>query len=422
MSDETVETKPWALLAYTVADDHSGGDPIDAPVKKELKAMCDAADFGQVSIAAQVDFKNTSGVFRASLVTQPETRDFEDVSAEDHPLWRQILGQLEGSALRVQMDKTDLNSARADVFRDFLRFGVQQCPADRYLVFVYGHSSGPMGLFYDRDSQKHVPNTMRLNDLAESVRAVDGRAAVVVFRDCFMNTLETAYQFKGVAEFLIASQSEVPIAGIWPWMALMTTLMPGAGSDHVARALAMQLGSFLDAKANRDPFADAPISLIDLNAAEATAGPLKALADALEEARRDPERCGACARALDGARVGYENDPSRPGDPALLDVPTMCKNLEQLGADPVAGPARSLGDVVRSRLVRWHHAQKDRYYGTSIYYKPVKPKDIEMSVMQAGDEEEAEKDAACYRQLALSVATGWDRVALNPLIDPSGAS
>jgi cysteine peptidase C11 family protein len=422
MSDETVETKPWALLAYTVADDHSDGDPIDAPVKEELKAICDAADFGQVSIATQVDFKNISGIFRSSVIAPPEERGFEDVAAEDYPLWRQILDQLEGSALRVQMDKTDLNSARGDVFRDFLRFGVQECPAERYVVFVYGHSSGPMGLFYDRDSQKHVPNTMRLNDLADSVRALDGRAAVVVFRDCFMNTLETAYQLRGAAEFMIASQSEVPIAGIWPWTALMTTLMPGAGSDHVARALAMQLGSFLDAKANRDPFADAPISLIDLSAADATAGPLKALADALEEARRDPERNAACARALDGARVGYENDPSRPGDPALLDVPTMCKNLEQLGSDPVAGPAAALGDVVRSRLVRWHHAQKDRYYGTSIYYKPVKAKDIEMSVMQAGDEEEAEKDAAYYRQLALSVATGWDRVALNPLIDPSGES
>ena len=32
MSDETLKAKPWALLAYTVADDESGGDPIDAVV------------------------------------------------------------------------------------------------------------------------------------------------------------------------------------------------------------------------------------------------------------------------------------------------------------------------------------------------------------------------------------------------------
>jgi hypothetical protein len=37
--------KPWAVLAYTVADDKSGGSNLDAAAKIELKALCDAADF-----------------------------------------------------------------------------------------------------------------------------------------------------------------------------------------------------------------------------------------------------------------------------------------------------------------------------------------------------------------------------------------
>ena len=272
-----------------------------------------------------------------------------------------------------------------------------------------------MGLFYDTDANRPDPNTLRLNDLAGSMQAVDGRASIVVFRDCFMNTVETAFQLRGIGEFMIASQSVAPIAGIWPWLNFLAALLPSAESGEVARALAIQLARFLDEPVNRRPFADVPIALLDLAETDRITEPLKALAAALEEARRDPSRCRACANALEGARVGYPDDPSNPGDPALLDVPTMCDNLQRLGPDPVAGPARALGDVVRTRLVRWHHSQLGRYQGTSIYYKPVKAKDLERSYIQAGTEDDAKNDAAAYSHLALNEATGWHRIALNPL-------
>jgi hypothetical protein len=72
-------------------------------------------------------------------------------------------------------------------------------------------------------------------------------------------------------------------------------------------------------------------------------------------------------------------------------------------------------------VVAWHHSQKDRYRGISLYYKPVRPKDIERSYIEAGDEAEREKDAASYKVLSLSEATGWHRIALDPLT-PSGKS
>src|SRR6266498_1381504 len=121
--------KPWAVLAYTVADDKSGGSVLDAAAKIELKALCDAADFDQVNVAAQVDFKHTCGVYRGVLTEKP--RDFEEVSPADHPLWRSIVGTLTRSRLRVLLEKTDLNAARADVLQDFLRFGQRDCPAER---------------------------------------------------------------------------------------------------------------------------------------------------------------------------------------------------------------------------------------------------------------------------------------------------
>jgi hypothetical protein len=416
----TARRKPWALLAYTVADDKGGGSSLDVAAREELKAICDAADFGRLSVAAQVDFKRTSGVFRGSLTTPPpKGRDFEPVTADRHPLWRKILGGVKQSVLKVEAEASDLNAARASVLQQFLRFGERECPADRYLIYFYGHAYGPMGLFYDAASNQRDPNTLRLNNLAGSIEKVEGRAAVVLFRDCFMNTLETAYQLHDVAEFMIATQAEAPIAGVWPWKAFLEALDPDAAPVDAALTVAIRLGEFLDHPPNRGPFGDVPFSLIDLDAVSSIAGPLKALTSALERARGDSRRASACARALERARIGFPDDQSQPGDPALIDVVTMCEGLEALGDDPAAAPAAALGDLVRRRVVRWHHSQQGRFKGISLYYKPVKPEDIERSYIQAGSDEDAARDAAYYEELALSEATGWHRVALDPLAAPA---
>ena len=113
--------------------------------------------------------------------------------------------------------------------------------------------------------------------------------------------------------------------------------------------------------------------------------------------------------------MGSPESGKIPGDPALLDVPTMCGRLAALKGDPVAAAAVALGRVVGSRLVRWHHSQTRHHLGTSLFYKPVRPDDLRRSYLQAEDETVANDDAAHYRALALSKATGWHRIALDPL-------
>jgi len=343
MDAAPVARKPWAVLAYTVADDKGTGDSLDDAAKEELKALCDAADFGRMSVAAQVDFKHTRGVFRSVLTeAPPKTRGFESIPADSHPLWRAIKARLDRSKLRVLKDVADLNASRANVLRNFPRFGQHECPADRYVIFFYGHGYGPIGLFFDADSDDPaVRTTMEMTSLSASLQAVGERAAVIVFRSCMANTLETAYQLRDAGEYMLASQSLVPVAGIWPWRSFLSQLTPDTTSEAVALAIGDQLATFLETPANRDPFADVPYSIVDLAAAGAIAGPLKAIADALEAARTDAARAAACAAALEAARIGFPDDVASPGDPAMLDVPTMCEHLAKLDPDPVAAPARA---------------------------------------------------------------------------------
>src|SRR4051794_3291601 len=191
--------KPWAVLSYVVADDRANGSSLDRAAEGEIKAICNAADFGKVSVAVQVDFKRRPGVFRATLLERQEPRRFERIVWEEDSLWRRILGKVEHSQAQVQMETKDLNAARAKVFEQFLRYGEEECPADRYLIMFYGHAAGPMGLFYDSDTDECDPVTLRLTSLADALETGAGRATIVLFRDCFMNTLETAYQLRNVS-------------------------------------------------------------------------------------------------------------------------------------------------------------------------------------------------------------------------------
>ena len=434
--------KPWALLAYTVADDYTEGAVVDVPAQNELKAIFESCAERQVSVAAQVDFKSIPGVIRAS-VREPVLagdRAFDELPPEKYPLWLEILkkkdardsapGEPESLTGRLPLqaallakrkvtvgrERIDLHSARKQVLQDFLRAAQRSCPAEQYVLFVYGHSAGPMGLFWDRGPRNQVPSTLRINHLAASIAAMQRRAALVMFRDCFMGALEAVFQLQGISDFMLASQTQVPIAGEWPWRDLLGTLTRRATPRTVATKLAANLGvfleGFLDGPLNRDgsriKFEDAPMALLDLTRASAIAAPLKELSTALGEARKDPRRRTACAAALETARMAY------PGDPAMLDVLTMCENLAALKPDPVARPAMRLGKTVQA-LLRWTHSRTGRYRGVGLFYLPATSKLAAESNIVAGDEDGLAADAAYYARLALSRATGWHRVALNPL-------
>jgi hypothetical protein len=405
------------VLAYTVADDKGTGNSLDTAAKEELKALFDAADFGSVRVAAQVDFKHTQGVYRAALKHRDDMSAPQPPGADPgkYPLWRQIVGKLRGeSHLELRFMK-ESNAAASDVLRDFLRFGRTACPAERHFISFYGHAQGPMGLFFDADTNTNAKNTLRLNDLADSIAQADQRASVVMFRDCFMSALETACQLQHVAEFIIASQSLMPIAGVWPWAHFVDSLMPSASTLDQSRAVARGLSRFLDVPAHRRPFATVPVTVTDVNGVEAVIRPFAALVAELEEARHDARRCAACADALERSRIGFPDDHERPGDPALIDLLNLCERLEALAPDPVAPRAAAVADILRTDVVRWHHSGSRRYRGVSVYYKPTTRRDFKRSNIQWEDGPDADEDARYYRQLALSARTGWDRIALNPL-------
>lgn len=423
----------WSVLAYTIGDDKGGFHAIDQSTENDVAAICRAADLGRMRVALQLDLKRHPGVYRATLTPRPrpsglegrkrrattrkarQRRAFHDVDPRKRNLWRDIAHKLEQSDVRLQEDRTHLDAASGGVLRRFLDFGRRACPAERFILHFSGHSFGPMGMFYDSRTGASSPHVLRLTHLARALASKDGPIEVVLFRDCFMDTLEAAFELHGAVRFMIATQAQAPILGVWPWLNLLSALTPSVDSADAARSLALQMEDFFSHKSGLGALHVVPCALIDIASAQQVTRPLERLVGALSRARLDTARRRACGRALERARLGQNLGYSRPGDPALLDVPTMCRNLQELRDDPVAPLAKAFGDVIQSRVITSFHVSRGPFRGLALYYRPTTRQDLKKSFIQAGDERDRLSDERYYRTLALSRLTGWDQIALNPL-------
>jgi hypothetical protein len=176
------------------------------------------------------------------------------------------------------------------------------------------------------------------------MNAASARVEMVLFQDCWMSTLETAYELQDTVHYIVASQSLVPIGyyqnnlgAVWPYQDLINTLL--REQDFSGQAFKV-LGKFfrnedlpsLPASANADfnswPNVTVPFTLLDLgpNPGDVSAtltGPLQQLVSALQP-------LGLNGRHLlipAAAKVDVSGGTLHAGDVALVDVLTLCGNL-----------------------------------------------------------------------------------------------
>jgi hypothetical protein len=231
-----------------------------------------------------------------------------------------------------------------------------------------------------------------------------------------MSTLETAYQLKDKADFMIASQAlVVPIEG-WPYEELFACLAAGSksGTETIARGLAETLGFFHDFARNRraDPTAtkptrvainEVPYAALDVRKIGGVEEPLKQLVSTLAHLR-------GAARAE--ARAALER--ASRGDSALLDVMLFCNNLRKLtNLDlEVREQAESVRQAVRECLVL-HRPEQSGFTGVSAFYFPATTGDQTDSHIALFTHPDH------YSLLELSKATKWHRIALENVPVPA---
>jgi hypothetical protein len=371
-----MEKKPWSVFVYLVADDQVGSpaNSLDAVAESELDLMFDAVDRRNMHLAVQVDFRDKQRVWR-HLERRPLTSLPESSAADPRTLDR------------------------------FFEWAFESCPAQRYLVLFWGHAFGTAGLF--PDSAPTAPGSRDLLSVKELGRVLtrvndtyaDHPVEALLFKNCCLSNLETAYQLQDCARVMVASQARLPARG-WPYDGLFNELRSGNDIERIARRLTRQLANFY---ADTQPNRDVPVTSLRLNVARELRSPLGALVEELRSLRST-----SVTQWENTARTALRR-AAVVGDSALPDVVSFCRHLRSPDGPyrrRLSETAQALEHVVNRQLVLSHYSKTSGFNGVGVFYRSADAIARSQSIVADVT------DLAEYRRLALCQDTNWNEIAI----------
>ncbi len=113
--------------------------------------------------------------------------------------------------LRLEQNLDKLNMVESETLSDFLKWGKETYPADRYGVIFWNHGGGTMLGF---GADEYYPGEyLGLDRFAQAMKDAEISLDFVGFDACMMGTIEMAYLMEPYADYLIASEDVEPGSG-----------------------------------------------------------------------------------------------------------------------------------------------------------------------------------------------------------------
>lgn len=206
--------KEWTVLFYLCGSDLESDHGFASQDLEEIQ-MCkapvrfaDALSAAEGAVAAQsrneVNLLIETG---GSRQWHTEALDFS-ISSDSVQRWRyDYVNQSFSREATLPLQ----SMAEPDTLSDFIRWGVRTCPAKKYALVLWDHGGGAKtGLFID---ELYDGDTMYIDEIGDALRDGGVHFEAVLFDACMMANLETAYQIRESASWMIASEEIVPGEG-----------------------------------------------------------------------------------------------------------------------------------------------------------------------------------------------------------------
>jgi hypothetical protein len=260
--------KEWTVMFYLASD-----NPLAPSVVSQLKAIKQAGFHPDANVIAQFDPQTVgtpTHIFEVNLINKLKNHGAPNIGfSGDDPfirnlledkLWRDQLTRDGNTLLRDKL-KEVLESRINDIEYDppvppndrtptvpgrtgsstelsprqslenFLRFCVSRYPAEHYMLFILGHGvivGNDIFLFDEHaDNQTSTLSLVELGqvltDFTQEVKYQESTFELVGFHSCSVSSLEVAYELKGTANYMLASQGPA-FVGSWPYRPILIRL------------------------------------------------------------------------------------------------------------------------------------------------------------------------------------------------------
>lgn len=117
------------------------------------------------------------------------------------------------SGLELSRSIEDRRATQPEALTEFIRWGKQNAPADRYILVLWDHGFGVQGGF-GRDELQDG-KSMPVSDLQQAIIESETYFDIIAFDACLMGGVETLYALRDCGKYMIASQQTTPACGFY---------------------------------------------------------------------------------------------------------------------------------------------------------------------------------------------------------------
>lgn len=373
-----VSAQPWTFLFYLAGDDDSNGGTLPRRFQQVITELQQANLPNNVNVAIMIDYNDKAA-------TTGDTYYIHTYRQNGQTQWREKL-------LIGEMAMNEATNLRA-----FVQRGQQQFPDTRYYLAVADHGQAVVGMAWDKTSAADGSAYLRTKALGAALALASTgqndpalqKLDILHLDACSMNLLETAYELKGAANYLISSQYLA--WDVFPYAAYVTSAANNPSGGTLAQQIAQSYATTI--KEWRRPFPahqgyPYTISVLDLTKVEAATQALSRLADALGaqvQASADGNSYFNPPRLASQVFTSDRDHRNEADEDFYVDLPDWLTQLETVGGNEAIHDkidtlrtiltgttplilANFVGSGQMTDSYSYDKVTLDRAYGLSIYY------------------------------------------------------
>ena len=268
------------------------------------------------------------------------------------------------NALALRDRQPSASMAQSETLADFLQWGVQNYPADHYMVVIWDHGGGTITGVCQDDlypySKRGVADSLTLAEMRDAFKSVGTTFDVVGFDTCLMATVETADVLSPYAKYLVASEESEPGSG-WDYTKWPTWLSEHSGTNGADLGTVI-CQSYYNKCKSYGQSAMATLSVIDLAKMPTVTKAFMNAADDLARATVDPT---SLRRLSKGARSTEQYGASGWTSMNMVDLCDLMNKTNDVVGKDAAKVVSAVNDAV---VFETHGKNRKGASGLSVYY------------------------------------------------------